>query len=248
MEGGEDWARVSGLVSRPDGQRGGPAEPAPVRERPARARSRAREGGERGLPAGGGGGPGLRRVPPARGAEPSRGRQRAPGEDRGSLRGPADGLDGGGAGHERGPGPRRAAGPRARSRPSLEARVASPAEASLERPGTGGQGRVDYGLEPDTGPHQVAEAGAGGAGRRRVRPRPLTLRVLGQHRNTYIVATDGEELVLVDQHTAHERVRFEQLLSRVERRAAESQLLLAPAVWPLAPELVCPCSKSTARR
>src|SRR6185369_10156079 len=26
--------------------------------------------------------------------------------------------------------------------------------------------------------------------------------VLGQHRNTYIVVTDGEDLILVDQHTA----------------------------------------------
>jgi DNA mismatch repair protein MutL len=64
-----------------------------------------------------------------------------------------------------------------------------------------------------------------------------TLSVLGQHRATYIVATDGEELVLVDQHTAHERVRFERLLERAEARAAESQLLLAPVVVTLAPEL-----------
>ena len=42
--------------------------------------------------------------------------------------------------------------------------------------------------------------------------------VLGQHRNTYIVATDGEDLILVDQHTAHERVRFEALLSAARAR------------------------------
>jgi DNA mismatch repair protein MutL len=62
-------------------------------------------------------------------------------------------------------------------------------------------------------------------------------RVLGQHRNTYIVASDGEELVLVDQHTAHERVRFELLLEGLERRAVESQRLLVPAVVSLAPRL-----------
>jgi DNA mismatch repair protein MutL len=61
--------------------------------------------------------------------------------------------------------------------------------------------------------------------------------VLGQHRETYIVATDGEELVLVDQHTAHERVRFEALLAGSERRSGESQLLLTPAIVSLAPEL-----------
>jgi DNA mismatch repair protein MutL len=61
--------------------------------------------------------------------------------------------------------------------------------------------------------------------------------VLGQHRLIYIVASDGDELVLVDQHTAHERVRFERLLDRAERRMTESQGLLMPAVVELAPSL-----------
>jgi DNA mismatch repair protein MutL len=61
--------------------------------------------------------------------------------------------------------------------------------------------------------------------------------VLGQHRLTYIVASDGDELVLIDQHTAHERVRFERLLARAERRMTESQGLLVPAVVELAPSL-----------
>jgi DNA mismatch repair protein MutL len=63
------------------------------------------------------------------------------------------------------------------------------------------------------------------------------LTVLGQHRLVYIVASDGDELVLVDQHTAHERVRFEQLLARAERRMVESQGLLVPAVVELPPSL-----------
>jgi DNA mismatch repair protein MutL len=61
--------------------------------------------------------------------------------------------------------------------------------------------------------------------------------VLGQHRLVYIVASDGDELLLVDQHTAHERVRFEQLVERAGRRLVESQGLLAPAVVELAPAL-----------
>jgi DNA mismatch repair protein MutL len=61
--------------------------------------------------------------------------------------------------------------------------------------------------------------------------------VLGQHRLVYIVATDGDELMLVDQHTAHERVRFEQLLERASSRLVESQGLLAPVVVELAPPL-----------
>jgi len=121
----------------------------------------------------------------------------------------------------------------------LEAASGSPGEVSFDRvhapqdrPGV----RVAYGLDPEDGPIRVAE---GDSGRATVAGELASeLRVLGQHRNTYIVATDGEELLLVDQHTAHERVKFEQLLSRAERRAAESQLLLTPAVWPLAPELL----------
>jgi DNA mismatch repair protein MutL len=62
--------------------------------------------------------------------------------------------------------------------------------------------------------------------------------VLGQHRNTYIVTTDGEEIVLVDQHTAHERVQFERLLGRVEEGAVEAQLLLLPTVATLPPDLL----------
>jgi DNA mismatch repair protein MutL len=62
--------------------------------------------------------------------------------------------------------------------------------------------------------------------------------VLGQHRNTYIVASDGEDLLLIDQHTAHERVRFETILARAGDGAVESQSLLAPRLVPLVPELL----------
>jgi DNA mismatch repair protein MutL len=62
--------------------------------------------------------------------------------------------------------------------------------------------------------------------------------ILGQHRLVYIVASDGDELLLVDQHTAHERVRFERLLERAGRHAVESQGLLEPLVVDLAPDLL----------
>ena len=69
-------------------------------------------------------------------------------------------------------------------------------------------------------------------------PEAEALRVVGQHRSTYILATDGEDLMLVDQHTAHERVRFEALLEGLARHAVPSQTLLAPAVVSLAPRLL----------
>jgi DNA mismatch repair protein MutL len=61
--------------------------------------------------------------------------------------------------------------------------------------------------------------------------------VIGQHRNTYILVSGGEDLVLVDQHTAHERVRYEALLERAASRAVESQVLLLPMVLTMPPEL-----------
>ena len=59
--------------------------------------------------------------------------------------------------------------------------------------------------------------------------RLLALRILAQLDDTYILATDGAALVLVDQHAAHERVAFEEIVSRAagERR---SEPLLVPLV------------------
>lgn len=67
---------------------------------------------------------------------------------------------------------------------------------------------------------------------------PAAPTVLGQHRNTYIIATDGEDLILVDQHTGHERVRYEALKNAHENRRVESQMLLLPVVITLAPRLL----------
>jgi DNA mismatch repair protein MutL len=64
-----------------------------------------------------------------------------------------------------------------------------------------------------------------------------SLTVLGQHRDIYIVATDGQDLILIDQHTAHERVRFEELQARAAVRTAESQRLLLPIVTVVPPVL-----------
>lgn len=54
-------------------------------------------------------------------------------------------------------------------------------------------------------------------------------RVLGQHRNTYILVEDEQGLVLVDQHCAHERVLFERILDALAR-GAPAQALLSPVV------------------
>ena len=51
---------------------------------------------------------------------------------------------------------------------------------------------------------------------------------LGQFRDTFIIAVDDEGIAIVDQHVAHERVLFEQVMERLTSGRLESQRLLAP--------------------
>jgi len=55
---------------------------------------------------------------------------------------------------------------------------------------------------------------------------------------TYLVAAAPEGLVVVDQHTAHERILFEEILRKMEKREGESQSLLFPETVGVDPELV----------
>lgn len=63
----------------------------------------------------------------------------------------------------------------------------------------------------------------GGAALENGKPR---LRVVGQIARTYIAATDGESLLLVDQHAAHERVAFEAIRERASRGEPGEPLLV----------------------
>ena len=53
-------------------------------------------------------------------------------------------------------------------------------------------------------------------------------RIIGQYSNCFILCQDGDELVIIDQHAAHERVTFEQLKAAYEGVGARNQLLLTP--------------------
>lgn len=56
------------------------------------------------------------------------------------------------------------------------------------------------------------------------------LRLVGQVANTYLVAEGPDGLYLIDQHAAHERVLFEQLMAQFTARSIPSQTLADPPI------------------
>ena len=58
---------------------------------------------------------------------------------------------------------------------------------------------------------------------------------LGQFRDTFIIAMDDEGLAIIDQHVAHERVLFEQVMEKLMSGPLESQQLLMPIVIEMSP-------------
>jgi len=61
------------------------------------------------------------------------------------------------------------------------------------------------------------------------------IRPLGQLDESFIIATDGEGLLLIDQHVAHERVLFDKYRGLESSRRAESQAMLIPETFDLTP-------------
>ncbi|CAN5826276.1 DNA mismatch repair endonuclease MutL [soil metagenome] len=61
------------------------------------------------------------------------------------------------------------------------------------------------------------------------------IRPLGQLDESFIIATDDEGLLLIDQHVAHERILFDKYRTLESSRPAESQNLLIPETFDLTP-------------
>jgi len=61
------------------------------------------------------------------------------------------------------------------------------------------------------------------------------IRPLGQLDESFIIATDDEGLLLIDQHVAHERILFDKYRALESARTAESQQLLIPETFDLTP-------------
>lgn len=62
-----------------------------------------------------------------------------------------------------------------------------------------------------------------------------SLRVIGQYKAAYIICEDGEGLVIIDQHAAHERVVFEELRTCFSTKSPQVQRLLMPYTLDLQP-------------
>lgn len=56
------------------------------------------------------------------------------------------------------------------------------------------------------------------------------LRYIGQYHNSYLLCQDGPDLLIIDQHAAHERIGFERLRAQWQLGQIEQQRLLFPPV------------------
>jgi DNA mismatch repair protein MutL len=64
---------------------------------------------------------------------------------------------------------------------------------------------------------------------------PVNIRPLGQLDESFIIATDDDGLLLIDQHVAHERILFDKYRALETERRTDSQQLLVPETFDLTP-------------
>ena len=79
---------------------------------------------------------------------------------------------------------------------------------------------------PDSAESQTSFVGEGAT--TYASPASADILALGQMNRTYLIAQVGDELQVIDQHTAHERVLFERLCRAWQGRTVTSQPLLLP--------------------
>jgi len=54
--------------------------------------------------------------------------------------------------------------------------------------------------------------------------------IIGQTHDLFIIAADNENLYIIDQHAAHERIMFEKFLKKLEKGSVQTQSLLKPII------------------
>ena len=64
---------------------------------------------------------------------------------------------------------------------------------------------------------------------------PRNFRIVGQLFDTYILVEKDDSLLMIDQHAAHERLKYEELKSELAKRTVTPQKLIAPVPVELSP-------------
>lgn len=102
------------------------------------------------------------------------------------------------------------------------------------------QGVPDRGLFEEQAAAQPAQPHAPGDGQPppwQPRAAPTSIpRILGQFRDSYILAEQEGDLLLIDQHVAHERILYDQIKAGLEHHDIETQALLVPIMVELTPD------------
>ncbi len=65
---------------------------------------------------------------------------------------------------------------------------------------------------------------------------PTDARYIGRYSDVYLLMEKNNELLIIDQHAAHERIRYEEVLKSFEQHAGAGQHLLFPVTVELSPE------------
>ena len=61
-------------------------------------------------------------------------------------------------------------------------------------------------------------------------------RIVGQVFDTYWIIEYRDKMLMIDQHAAHEKVKYEQILKKVEKNEVYTQMLTPPAVLNVTPK------------
>lgn len=68
--------------------------------------------------------------------------------------------------------------------------------------------------------------------------------IVGQVFDSFIIAEKNDEMLIIDQHAAHERLRYEELKEEIESRQAMSQMLIEPVVVDLSAGEMSACREN----